>query len=53
MDDSIKNAMKYISEVLKDAPDSNMPELVDETSRKFNLSPMQTEFLTNKFVLGK
>mgnify|MGYP001313496521 CR=1 FL=1 len=50
MDESIKNAVKYISEVLKETPGADKLKLVDDASKKFDLNPMQTEFLTNKIV---
>ncbi len=53
MDESLKNAVKYMSEQLRDNPDIDRNTLIDEVSRKFDLNPMQTEFLINKFVLGK
>ena len=49
----MKNAVKYMSEQLRDNPDIDRNTLIDEVSRKFDLNPMQTEFLINKFVLGK
>lgn len=52
MEESMKNAIKYISEQLKDDPEYNKNDLVDEASRKFDLSPLQTEFLINKYVIG-
>jgi hypothetical protein len=53
MDESIKNAVKYISEILKENPGTDKLKLIDEASKKFDLNPMQTEFLTNKIVHGK
>ncbi len=53
MDESLKKAVKFMSEELKENPDANMNSLVNEASRKFDLNPMQTEFLINKFVLEK
>lgn len=52
MDDSIKKAVKYIGEILKEHPETEKLELVNETSKKFDLNPMQTEFLINKIVNG-
>jgi len=52
MDDTMEKAIKYISGVLKDTPDTDKLQLVEETSKKFNLNPLQTEFLTNKIVYG-
>jgi hypothetical protein len=53
MDETIKNAIKYISEILKETPDIDKLKLIDETSKRFDLNPMQTEFLTNKLVNEK
>ncbi|HNX25187.1 MAG TPA: hypothetical protein PKG60_14165 [Spirochaetota bacterium] len=52
MDDTMEKAVKYISEILKETPNADKMELVEETSKKFNLNPLQTEFLTNKIVYG-
>lgn len=52
MEESMTNAIKYISEQLKDDPEYNKNNLVDEVSRKYDLSPLQTEFLINKYVMG-
>lgn len=50
MDESIKNAVKYISEILKETPEVDKLKLIDDASKRFDLNPMQTEFLTNKIV---
>ena len=52
MEESMKNAIRYISEQLKDDPEYNKNKLVEEASSKYDLSPLQTEFLLNKYVLG-
>ena len=52
MEESMKNAIRYISDQLKDEPEYNKNKLVEEASRKYDLSPLQTEFLLNKYVLG-
>jgi len=52
MDDTMEKAIKYISDVLKDTPAADKLQLIEETSKKFNLKPLQTEFLTNKIVYG-
>ena len=53
MDESLKNAVKYMSDQLKDDPGIDRNTLIDDESKKFDLNPMQTEFLINKYVLGK
>ena len=41
----IKQAIRWLDEELQDNPDKSKPMLVDEASRRFNLSPMDAEFL--------
>ena len=50
---AMENAIRFISMELKDNPDADKTKLIDEASRNFDLTPMQTEFLLNKYVLGK
>ncbi|MCL2155931.1 MAG: hypothetical protein FWH53_09730 [Leptospirales bacterium] len=50
MDDTMEKAIRYISEILKETPDADKVKLVEETSTKFNLNPLQAEFLSNKIV---
>ncbi len=53
MDKSMEDAVRFIGLELKDHPDTDRTKLIDEVSRKFDLSPLQTEFLINKYVLSK
>ena len=41
----IKQAVKWIEEQLRDHPGVDRVKLVDETSRRFDLSPLDEEFL--------
>jgi hypothetical protein len=41
----IKQAVKWIEDQLRDNPDVNRLKLVDEASRRFDLSPLDAEFL--------
>ena len=50
MNDTMEKAIRYISEILKETPDADKAKLVEETSTKFNLNPLQAEFLSNKIV---
>ena len=50
MDDTMEKAVKYISEILTEDPNADKLKLVEETSKKFNLNPLQTDFLSNKIV---
>jgi hypothetical protein len=41
----IKAAIKWIDEQLRDRPDATRLTLVDEAARRFDLTPMDAEFL--------
>jgi len=41
----IKQAVKWIDEQLHAHPDANRMTLVDEASRRFDLSPLDADFL--------
>jgi hypothetical protein len=41
----IKQAVKWIDDQLQDNPRADRVRLVDEASRKFDLSPMDADFL--------
>jgi len=53
MDSSMENAIRFISAELKENPGADKKALIDEASRKYDLNPMQTEFLVNKYVLNQ
>ena len=53
MDTSLKDAVRFIGLELKDNPDTNKSKLIELASQKFDLNPMQAEFLINKFILSK
>ena len=53
MDDNINEAIKFVGGELKLNPDADKLKLINEASLKFDLNPMQTEFLTNKILLGQ
>jgi hypothetical protein len=42
----IKQAVKWIEDQLIDHPDADRVKLVDEASRRFDLSPLDTDFLS-------
>lgn len=52
MDDSIREAVRFIGTELKSNPDLDKVKLVNQAAQKYDLNPMQTEFLTNKIILG-
>jgi hypothetical protein len=41
----VKQALKWIDEQLDDNPRADRVKLVDEASRRFDLSPLDTDFL--------
>ena len=41
----IKQAIMWIDEQLHDRPDANRVKLVDEASRRFDLTPLDADFL--------
>ncbi len=41
----IKQALKWIGEQLKDNPAADRTRLVDEASRRFDLTPLDADFL--------
>ena len=48
--DHIKQALDWIVERLRDDSSSDRVKLIDEASRKFDLSPLQAEFLFSKLI---
>jgi hypothetical protein len=41
----IKQAVKWIDEQLLDDPDADRTRLIDEAGRRFDLTPLDSEFL--------
>ena len=41
----IKQAVRWLEEQLQERPDADRVRLVDEAGRRFDLSPMDTDFL--------
>ena len=48
----MEEAVRYISVELKSNPDADRNILIEKASQQFDLNPLQSEFLLNKFVLG-
>jgi len=44
----IKQAMKWIGEQLQDNPQADRAKLIDEAGRRFDLSPLQSDFLVRE-----
>ncbi len=50
MNESIKDAVKYISQRLKSGQQEDILSLVEEASRKYDLNALQSEFLLSKYL---
>lgn len=50
---TIEEAVRYISLELKGNPEADMQELINRASQKFDLNPLQTDFLLNKYIFNK
>ena len=49
---AVGKAVRFIGGELKHNPDADKSKIIEEASRKFDLNPMQTEFLINKFIFS-
>jgi hypothetical protein len=47
--EDLRKAVKWISEERKYNPEAKLPKLVEEACLKFDLSPMDAEYLLNFF----
>ncbi|MBW1719391.1 MAG: hypothetical protein JRJ43_07480 [Deltaproteobacteria bacterium] len=48
--ESIRKAVKWISEVTKEYPEKNRKEIIHEAELRYDLSPKECDFLFRKFV---
>jgi hypothetical protein len=53
MDTSLEEAVRFISLELIESPGTDKSLLIEKASQKFDLNPLQTDFLYNKYVLQK
>ena len=44
----IKQAVKWIDEQLRDNPQADRVKLIDEAGRRFDLTPLQADFLVRE-----
>jgi len=52
-DMNLENAVRFISNTLLEKPDAERLPLIEDASRRFNLSPVQTQHLLEKYVSSK
>ena len=45
VDDGLRNALKWLSERRLEAPLASRLDLIDEAARRFDLTPLDAEFL--------
>jgi hypothetical protein len=50
---NMEDAMRFIGYELRDNPGADRSKLIEEAAQKFDLSPLQQEFLVNKFILSQ
>lgn len=48
-DAALHRAVEWMSDRLKEEPNANRGELIDQASREFGLTPLQEEFLYRQF----
>ncbi|HVQ74742.1 MAG TPA: hypothetical protein VMT79_04290 [Candidatus Binatia bacterium] len=49
----IKQAVKWIDEQLRDNPGADRTKLMDEAARRFDLTPLDADFLIRQFATRK
>jgi hypothetical protein len=52
-DKTMEDTIRFISSELKENPDIDRTKLIERASQKFDLNPLQTDFLMNKYVYNK
>lgn len=45
--ESMRRAIRFVSDALRDDPDRVLAPVIDEAALRFDLNPKQTEYLTN------
>src|SRR3972149_6058129 len=50
MEQGLKEAIKWINAELQDNPQARVGLLIDQASRQFNLTPLQTDFLYREYL---
>ena len=50
---SMEEAVRFIIVELKDNPNADKVNLIERAGQQFDLTPLQTEFLINKYILNK
>jgi len=46
---ALRRAVRWLSEQRTEAPDVNVPALVEQASLRFDLSPLEAKFLSDQF----
>ncbi len=51
--ESLRRAVRWLDERRRDEPDAPRPRLIDEAARRFDLDPLQTDFLINNWGVSR
>lgn len=51
--EKIRQAVKWMSDTIKEHPERSRREIIQEAELRFDLSPSECEFLNKKFVCGE
>jgi hypothetical protein len=49
----LRKAVEWITDQLRENPAANRSALIDEAGRRFDLSPLQAEFLFRQFLQSR
>jgi hypothetical protein len=52
MEQGLKEAIRWINAEVQDNPRAKVGLLIDQASRQFNLTPLQTDFLYREYRRG-
>ena len=50
MDKPLKEAIKYLSSLIEENQGFDMLHLIEDAAKKFNLNPLQCDFLIRKYL---
>lgn len=51
--EELRRAVRWLDERRRDEPDAPRQKLIDEAARRFDLDPLQAEFLVNNWGVSR
>lgn len=51
MNKPMEDAVRFIGAELKENPDADKSALIEKAARRFDLTPMQEEYLITKYII--